>query len=425
MIKNFKKDSCKISKKAILSCVVIASMVATNTSMAKATEINNDMTTVSSSNEETTNGKHNFIIDEPSKYYDNIKKVEEIAGFKFKVPDFVPAGNSLECFHMRKLSNNDNGIQIFFNNSNSKVSGIKFYALKKDPVNGLKEIEVSKMNSSKDPQVDVEEQTMKLGEINGTSLTMSITRPSEKLSNGLAVGEFKETNKYFIWENDGLYYCISYNLVTKSEDKDSKERLNLSEDTIEKISESIKYPEEVKNVDYSVPNRELSTEVGVMKIYDNEDLEKAKSLLGFNPKLPLKINDDISINDSVVGISGDSDIENNKINYELNSFYSNSNGSITFNASKSSKEYDDIEKNGYFNRENWKTKELMQVKAEKLNISNKEVLKYEEKGIEPEQGSDVSYLWKEDGVYYDVIFFKNTENSDEIIKDFVNSKCID
>ncbi|MBC2437529.1 peptidase M56, BlaR1 [Clostridium saccharobutylicum] len=424
-MKNFKKDSRKISKKAILSCVVIASMVATNTSMVKAAEINNGMATVSSSNEETTNGKHNFIIDEPSKYYDDIKKVEEVAGFKFKVPDFVPAGNSLECFHMRKLSNNDNGIQILFNNSNSKVSGIKFYALKKDPVNGLKEIEVSKMNSSKDQQVDVEEQTMKLGEINGTSLTMSITRPSEKLSNGLVVGEFKETNKYFIWENDGLYYCISYNLVTKSEDKDSKERLNLSEDTIEKISESIKYPEEVKNVDYSVPNRELSTEVGVMNIYDNEDLEKAKSLLGFNPKLPLKINDDISINDSVVGISGDSDIENNKINYELNSFYSNSNGSITFNASKSSKEYDDIEKNGYFNRENWKTKELMQVKAEKLNISNKEVLKYEEKGIEPEQGSDVSYLWKEDGVYYDVIFFKNIENSDEIIKNFINSKCID
>lgn len=316
MIKNFKKDSYKISKKAILSCVVIASMVATNTSMVKAAEINNDMATVSSSNEETTNGKHNFIIDEPSKYYDDIKKVEEVAGFKFKVPDFLPSGNSFECFHMRKLSNNDNGIQVFFNNSNSEASGIKFYSFKKDPVNGLKEIEVSKTNSLKDLQVDMEEQTMKLGEINGTSLTMSITVPSEKLSNNIVGQEFKETNKYFIWENDGLYYCISYNLVTKSGDKDSKERLNLSEDTIEKISGSIKYPEEVKNVDYLVPNCELSTEVGVMGIYDNEDLEKAKSLLGFNPKLPLNINDDIKIEGSEVGITGDSDIKNDKLNYK-------------------------------------------------------------------------------------------------------------
>lgn len=200
---------------------------------------------------------------------------------------------------------------------------------------------------------------MKLGEINGISLIMLIIRLFEKLLIGLVVGEFKEINKYFIWENDGLYYCILYNLVIKSEDNDSKERLNFLEDIIEKILEFIKYLEEVKNVDYLVLNCEFLIEVGVMKIYDNEDLEKVKSFFGFNLKFLLKINDDISINDLVVGILGDFDIENNKINYEFNSFYFNLNGLIIFNVSKSLKEYDDIEKNGYFNRENWKIKEFM------------------------------------------------------------------
>lgn len=110
MIKNFKKDLCKIFKKVILSCVVIVFMVVINIFMVKVVEINNDMVIVFSSNEEIINGKYNFIIDEFLKYYDNIKKVEEIVGFKFKVLDFVLVGNSLECFYMRKFLNNDNGI---------------------------------------------------------------------------------------------------------------------------------------------------------------------------------------------------------------------------------------------------------------------------------------------------------------------------
>lgn len=420
-----KSSSYKISKKTILSCMVIGAVAISNCSAVKAIDTSSIMTTAISSNKTDINGEHKFIIDAPLKVYDDINKAENAAGFKFKVPDFIPDGNRLETFHVRKVTDNDNVVEIFYPGADQPPFDITFQVSKKDHIEALKKIETEKMKTTKKPIVETKQEAMKLGEINGTSLTLSVTSPSEKLLNGDSTKEFTEVFKYFIWENDGLSYSIRYNSIIKEGDKSSKDNLNLPEDTIKKIAESIKYPEDTKSVNYSVPKRELSTEEAVMEIYDKDDLENAKKLLGFSPKLPLKIDDNIIIDGSGVGISDDSDIKDNKINYELISFYSNKLGSITFEEGRTSKRYDDINNNGYFNINIGKGKEPLQVKAEKLNIANKDVFKYEENGFELGQKPEVSYLWKEDGIYYSVTFFNETENSDEIVKGFVESKYID
>lgn len=422
MIKELKKDSHKISKRAILSCMVLAAVTISNCTMVKALDTSNATVTTASS-DVNTNGEHKFIIDSPMKDYDDINKAESIIGFKFKVPDYLQQGSKLGSIQITKLSDNDNAVKMYFDNENKDAKTITFQVSKSNHIDALKKL--SSRNLSADSTIETEELDMKLGDISGKNVTLTVTSPSEKLKDGTLTDGYTEINKYFVWENDSLYYSIKYNSTFKSGDKASKERANYSEADVEKIAESIVYPEEAKSVDYSPVKREVSTEIEVMEIYDKEDLEKAKGLLGFNPKLPLKINDDISIKDSGVGIASDSDIKNNKINYELNSFYSNKNGSITFNEGRTSKEYDEIEKNGYFNEKNWKTNENMQIKAEKLNINNKEVFKYEEKVIEEGQEPDCIYLWKEDGIYYSVIIFGNVENSNEIAEDFINSKPID
>lgn len=74
--------------------------------------------------------------------------------------------------------------------------------------------------------------------------------------------------------------------------------------------------------------------------------------------------------------------------------------------------------------ENWKTNEVMKLKADKLNVKNKEVFKYEVKPIEQGEQSYMVYIWNEDDVYYSVVFFGNTQNCDEIVKGFVDSKPI-
>jgi hypothetical protein len=37
----------------------------------------------------------------------------------------------------------------------------------------------------------------------------------------------------------------------------------------------------------------------------------------------------------------------------------------------------------------------------------------------------VNYVWKENNIYYNVIFFVNIENCDEIVKEFMNSKPLE
>lgn len=425
MINEFKRNSNKISKKTILSCMVIAAMTISNCSVAKALDTTSTNVTSLSSSQVNVNGEHKFIIDAHLKVYDDINKAEQAANFKFKVPNFLPEGNKLGAIQVRKVTDKDNIVQIYYDGTNQTPFDITFQVSKTEHVAALKKMESEKMGTTKNPKIEAKEEAMKLGEINGKSVILSITSPSEKLENGVVTEEFTETYKYFVWENEGLSYSVKYNSIIKKGDKTSKNSLNLSEDIIKKIAESIKYPEEAKVVDYSPIKREVSTEIGVMNIYDKEDLEKAKSLLGFNPKLPLKINQDINIKDSGVGISYDSDIKNNKINYELNTFYTNKSGSITFWEGKNSKEYDEIKKNGYHSMENWKTKEVMKLKADKLNINNKEVFKYEVKPIEQGEQSYMVYIWNEDSVYYSVVFFGNTQNTDEIVKTFVNSKPIE
>ncbi|MCS4521441.1 hypothetical protein JTS97_03865 [Clostridium botulinum] len=55
-------------------------------------------------------------------------------------------------------------------------------------------------------------------------------------------------------------------------------------------------------------------------------------------------NNDITVDGAGVGLSADSDIENEKLNYELNVWYNSKIGTITFTQWKSSKRYDDIKK---------------------------------------------------------------------------------
>lgn len=284
----------------------------------------------------------------------------------------------------------------------------------------LKKIEAEKYATTENLKIESEEQQMNLEEINGFCVTVITTSPTKTMENGYIREESQDVDKYFAWKNDGLWYSIKYNSILNIKGKESKNELDISQDNVEKIVKSIKYLEEIRNVDYYVKGM-VSTECPVMSIYDKEDLEKAKNIIGFNPKFPLKINEDININDATVQISVDSDIKNNKINYEIDNFYSNKNGSITFNQGKTSKNYEDIKKNGYFIEDSTEDNKPKQIKTDKLVINNKEVFKY----IENEYISALTYVWKEDGIYYSVTFFRNFENSDETIREFINSKAID
>ncbi|NFB30414.1 hypothetical protein EXM76_04655 [Clostridium botulinum] len=121
-------------------------------------------------------------------------------------------------------------------------------------------------------------------------------------------------------------------------------------------------------------------------------------------------NNDITVDGAGVGISADSDIENKKINYELNVWYNSKIGTITFTQWKSLKKYDDIMK-----------------KVNPIEIDGKKVFKYEDYvEIELDKKSKVeNYIWEENGSYCEASIEESNGNTDEIAKAFVNSKSID
>ncbi|MCS4470551.1 hypothetical protein JQ032_15555 [Clostridium botulinum] len=240
---------------------------------------------------------------------------------------------------------------------------------------------------------------MNLAGINGSNITIKRTSPNNT----------QIIEKFFVWQNEGMWYSIGYDEKWQRSEE-SKSAMSTSIDEVGKIASSIKYIDDVKNVNYSAAEKEdISTEEATLEIFDKEDLKKAKELLGFDPKFPLNINKEITINGAAVGFLADSDIKNKKLDYELNIFYNAKIGYITFNQSKSSKKYEDIKK-----------------KVNPIEIDGKKVFKYEDyRETELDKKSKVkNYIWEENGHYCEASITEGNGNTDEIAKAFVNSKPI-
>ncbi|AGF56562.1 bla regulator protein BlaR1 [Clostridium saccharoperbutylacetonicum] len=400
MIKKLKKGSYKSSINILLASVLATTAVFMNNSViAKSIEVNK-VITATSSNE----GGNNFIIDSPVKCYNDLKKVQKIVDFKFKLPDFLPGGNSAGYIQIRKLSEKDNILEVFFQNKEGKFS---FVISERDPVEILQKIERDKIKAIDNSKVEVKKEPLKIEDIKGLNVTLTTTL-SPRLIGNIYSKLSEKNSEYFVWRDENIWYSLEYNSSSISEEACTQE-VNLSQENIIKIAKSIKAPENIKNVNYEENKKKIEENI-LLNIYDKEDLEKARSLLGYNPKFPVKINNDINITSSVLRRSVDVDKKNNKENYEINNFYSNKDGSIIFIEQNNLELYDKLFKG-----------EIKSIKAEKLNVNNNEVYKYFVNGAV----SEVNYLWKENNIYYTVTFYVNTDNSDEIVKEFIKSKPLD
>lgn len=400
MIKNFKKGSYKMSAAAAICCVLAGGIIFTSGVTAKDVRTDNIVTAVNNKNSIKKQEEDKFLIDSQIKLYNNLKKAEEIAGFKFKVPDYLPANyRALPMFNIMRNSDKANVLRIVFQKPAHKVLDNKFFSFQASKENMEKVLKRDAEEISEDTKVQISKREINLGGINGYNITIKSI-----CSNGS-----KNIRKYFVWQNEGIWYSIEYGCG------ESDDVLELSIDDIGKVASSIKYVEDIKNVDYSV-KKEFLTEIEPLLIYDKDDLKKAKELLGFTPKFPLNINKNITIDRAEVILLEDSDIKNEKFNYELNMSYISKVdnlfliGAVSFSQRKDSKNYDDARK-----------------KVNSIKIDGKEVFKYElyeEESKENKRLKEYIYIWKENGVYCEVSILEGNGNSDEIAKEFINSNEI-
>ncbi|EKO1913158.1 M56 family metallopeptidase [Clostridium botulinum] len=396
MIKNFKKGSYRMSAAAVICCVLAGGIVFTNG--VNARDMKRDTNVSAVINKE----KNKFLIDSPVKYYNNLKKAEKIIGFKVKVPNYIPKDYLVSSrFEVIKISDKDCFLEISFGNrGNEGDMGLTFQASKGNMEKVLKQIEgeLDTEKNQNQEKVEFSKEAMNLAGINGSNITIKRT-----FSSGTSI-----IKKFFVWQNEGMWYSIEYDEKAQT-GKESQSLMSTSIDEVEKIASSIKYSDDMKIVNYPV-EKERSTELGTLQIYDKEDLKEATELLGFAPKFLLSVNKNITVDEAGVSLSADSDVENKKLNYELNVLYNSQIGKMIFTQWKSSKKYENIKK-----------------KVNPIEIDGKKVFKYEtyEEIEEGKQLKIENYIWEENGSYCEVSISEGNDNPDEIAKAFVNSKPID
>lgn len=422
MIKSFKNDSYKMSAKAALGCLVIAVVACTNGITVNALDINN-LSSKNIYNQISTENKHEFLIDSTIKSYEDINKVKEVAGFEFKLPDNSLGNGKLDAiYQVIKISDSSNVIDAHFRDSDSNKS-LTLEVFKDDPVEVLSKIYESHNRFGRsDSRIEPSKEEMNVGSVDGDSVTLKITTPEKTIDNYTIPGDMWE-GKYFVWQNDGVFYAIPYASRYEFGEQVNQDNKFKNED-LDKIVSSLKNIDEIKNVDYiSVVPQKLSAEAGVMNIYDKDDLKKAQTILGFNPKMPLTING-INIQDSMIGFTSDSDVENNDINYNLNNFYKDDKNIMTFNQSKHDtfNRYTSAKDNGYIyiNETN--------INTEKIDIDGHEVYREMVKDVDQEGSKEtisVDYFWKDNGIYYTLNIFNTDGYHDEIVKEFIDSNPIE
>ncbi|ENK0838591.1 M56 family metallopeptidase [Clostridium botulinum] len=408
MIKNFKKGSYRMSAAAVICCVLAGGIVFTNG--VNARDMKRDTNVSAVINKE----KNKFLIDSPIKSYDSLKKAEKITGAKVKVPNYVPEDYSVSSrfADVIKISDKEYSLKILFHNEKDN-NDLAFQVCKGNMEEVLKQIEESENEQIVKEQtariapgeertkiqgkVELSKEAMNLGGIKGSNVTI-------KNILNILPEDVQKTKKFFIWENEGMWYSIGYDMKIQT-GKERESLISTSIDEVGKIASSIKYIDDAKNVNYSAVKKDIPP-----IIYDKEDLKRAKELLGFDPKFPLSVNKNIEIDHAAVDSLEDSDIKNEKLYYGLSISYNVKVGWVTFNQCKDSKEYEDIKKKG-----------------NPIKIDGKEVFKYKTEG-EHVQGKNMkieNYIWEENGIYFQASIVEGNGNTDEIAKAFVNSKPID
>ncbi|MCR1974307.1 transcriptional regulator [Clostridium sporogenes] len=408
MIKNFKKGSYRMSAAAVICCVLAGGIVFTSNVTAK----NNSIVTKVNNKESINKQQGNkFLIDAPVKYYRDLEKAEKVTGFKFKVPDSISADYGVGDIAVRKVSDKVNMLEILFTENRGDKS-FRFLASKENMEDVLKQ---NAQQMYKDAKVEISKEAKNLSGINGSNITVKST------------GTQKQTSKFFVWQNEGVWYGIETDIKYNKYFSDGEGQVHMNGigtanvDNVGGIASSIKHVKDIKNVNYSVDDDRYK-----LFVYDNEDLKKAEELLEFAPKLPLNVGKDIAIEDSTVESLGN-------LNCQFNVFYRFKGvNPIHFTQSKNSDIYKNLRKKGYVEVKDASGK-IQHKKAQTLKIGNKEVFKYETSSEDAinEQEKVENYIWKESNFYCKVSISSfndsqtgNPENPDGIAKEFVNSKSV-
>lgn len=388
-----------LSKSAVIACLLAVSALTITgvpTYEVKAANVDNNVQAADTLVKKGSDSNA-FIFDSRFKNYKDLAKASRIAGVNFKVPDYTVEGYVADSgIDVIKQKDNTNFLSLRFSkldeNKNFFTYNIEIF--KEDPIKLLTENNVKNYDEL-EVKDDISSQDKVIGSVKGKDITVTETY-SEKSEVQSVLND-----KYFSWEDNGVYYLFKYS--SKADYKDeiyNTDIVNLNENDVEKIVNSMKKPQDISNVKYfsdSIWGEDC------YYIYDKEDLENAYKALGFTPKYISNIDDSTEIKEAEL-IKSD-----NKKKFSLIYNYKEKDMEygeyFEFNQTKDASDYNDM-KNGGLNLYKFDKNYNKISKSEKIKIKNKDVYKIKEAVPEEYQNAlgeyKYIYMWEDNGVYYSV-----------------------
>ncbi|ASS68087.1 MULTISPECIES: M56 family metallopeptidase [unclassified Paenibacillus] len=272
MIAKFRKGSYRLSAAAILALLAIGAAVlaqAPNTKTGSAPESD-------SRQAQAHTASFNLVrINDWSKWFSGLERANDFAGFKYKVPDYLPEGYRLETINLAKyMDMKDNVVSMTVKTGYEVFPHEKAFELLASKDNLLETIYSQKQNATvrtnapatwgpADPQFYKYEDIAYAG-IEGTLVSTIQTY----------AWHLPETAKSFVWQDAGIWYAVDYFSENHTREGTLTHRSNVTMADLEKMLRSYVFPEQIRQADYS--GEGLS-----FPLYDGKDLQKAAETLGF------------------------------------------------------------------------------------------------------------------------------------------------
>lgn len=279
MISKFRKGTYKLSAATIILLLGLGAVMLTNSS---------DYANGAESGSKQESSPSTFKIDgvfDRHKWFNNLDRANDFAGFPFKVPDYLPKGYQSRSIYVSEkfVNQKDNEVTINFSSNFGKDNEKQFEVIAStgNIMNGTLSQLLEGGKTTKVPGPSWGEalpQTYIQDEVTYAGVRGILVTTVQKYEH-----HEPEIEKTFFWRDEGIFYAIQF----YSEDHTVKEgisqnRRTISQDELEKILKSFTYPQHIQHVSYD-------GEGNSFPIYEEKDLQAAEKLLGFKVKIPLTL----------------------------------------------------------------------------------------------------------------------------------------
>ncbi|AFS79667.1 putative beta-lactamase regulatory protein [Gottschalkia acidurici 9a] len=434
MIKKFKEGSYKMSITSITTVILLSLVTIVSADGSKL--ISNVDKSISQINKDKDDTDFKLYSSDDSLVFSTLDRLKDFVNFEFKVPNYLPSGYKPATLTLEKekeyIANFDfikySTDYLKYPNDTPLRSNsyIKLLVSKENIKEYLMNKNKSYENDLDKVDVNFEEEHMTISSIGGSVITIKKNTISDgnrmqvmDMKTGQMIDrqvysqpkEIRSVEKYFIWNSKDIWYGIRYyNKIDDINMSYFKEE-EISKDDMNQIIMSFKYSDDVywkNHISESSNDKSPYFLNSNLIIYDKKDLEEAERLLGFKPKLPLKLHGDFVPSLSRVEPLTNSTIETSR---NISTYYEQRQQNdntilsprITFDQRKNTNKYilSDEEKSN----------------ESSIMIEGKKVLMYEF-----DQNRDIikTYIWNEEDILYRVVFVGQIDKQKEIVKTFMN-----